>query len=269
MGYSTELYHHGVKGQRWGIRRYQNPDGSLTPAGKQRYLNSDGSYNSKYKKEIGSKSSNSGSNSKGSTSTRKKVAIAAAVTGAVAATAAISVVAMKKTGTDVKIAQSIYNKSRDISLKTARNQALNNNAFQFNAEYKNMRSNMRRDQLQGLKNNVRRGAANTAMGPAQKINSLSRNMATNRARNQALNNNAFQFNAEYKNMRSNMRRDQLQGLKNNVRRGAANTAMGPAASIYKTSRKIATSPKADAARTNAIKAANTVKYIKQRRKQKW
>jgi hypothetical protein len=28
-----ELYHHGIKGQRWGIRRYQNKDGSLTPAG--------------------------------------------------------------------------------------------------------------------------------------------------------------------------------------------------------------------------------------------
>lgn len=35
--YSYELYHHGVKGQRWGIRRYQNKDGSLTPAGKKRY----------------------------------------------------------------------------------------------------------------------------------------------------------------------------------------------------------------------------------------
>lgn len=32
-----ELYHHGIKGQRWGIRRYQNPDGSLTPAGVRRY----------------------------------------------------------------------------------------------------------------------------------------------------------------------------------------------------------------------------------------
>ena len=33
----NELYHHGTKGQKWGIRRYQNPDGSLTPAGKKRY----------------------------------------------------------------------------------------------------------------------------------------------------------------------------------------------------------------------------------------
>ena len=31
------LYHHGIKGQRWGIRRFQKKDGSLTPAGKKRY----------------------------------------------------------------------------------------------------------------------------------------------------------------------------------------------------------------------------------------
>jgi hypothetical protein len=31
-----ELYHHGIKGQKWGVRRYQNKDGSLTPAGKKR-----------------------------------------------------------------------------------------------------------------------------------------------------------------------------------------------------------------------------------------
>lgn len=35
--YSAELYHHGIKGQKWGIRRYQNEDGTLTPAGKERY----------------------------------------------------------------------------------------------------------------------------------------------------------------------------------------------------------------------------------------
>ena len=32
-----ELAHHGIKGQRWGIRRYQNEDGSLTSAGRERY----------------------------------------------------------------------------------------------------------------------------------------------------------------------------------------------------------------------------------------
>lgn len=32
-----QLFHHGVKGQKWGVRRYQNTDGSLTPAGKKRY----------------------------------------------------------------------------------------------------------------------------------------------------------------------------------------------------------------------------------------
>ena len=33
----TELYHHGIKGQRWGDRRFQNEDGSLTPEGRERY----------------------------------------------------------------------------------------------------------------------------------------------------------------------------------------------------------------------------------------
>jgi hypothetical protein len=38
MNEETELYHHGVKGQKWGVRNYQNEDGSLTEEGKERYL---------------------------------------------------------------------------------------------------------------------------------------------------------------------------------------------------------------------------------------
>ena len=36
MQNTDELQHHGVKGMRWGVRRYQNKDGSLTPEGKKR-----------------------------------------------------------------------------------------------------------------------------------------------------------------------------------------------------------------------------------------
>lgn len=45
-----ELYHHGIKGMKWGRRRFQNKDGSLTPAGKRRLKES--SANSENNKNV-------------------------------------------------------------------------------------------------------------------------------------------------------------------------------------------------------------------------
>lgn len=44
-----ELTHHGIKGMKWGVRRFQNKDGSLTNAGKKRRKFTDTKFGSKYK----------------------------------------------------------------------------------------------------------------------------------------------------------------------------------------------------------------------------
>jgi hypothetical protein len=56
----TSLCHYGILGQKWGVRRYQNPDGSYTEEGKRRrYQNPDGSYTEEGKRRYGKLSKDS------------------------------------------------------------------------------------------------------------------------------------------------------------------------------------------------------------------
>ena len=59
--YNTELRHYGVKGMKWGVRRYQNKDGSLTAAGKKRLSSSDKSRSKDPKDFVNSKGNMSAS----------------------------------------------------------------------------------------------------------------------------------------------------------------------------------------------------------------
>ena len=89
MGYyyicnNNVLYHHGIKGQKWGVRRFQNKDGTLTPAGKERY-------------------DNDGNNERVESPEERKKRIARNVAiGAAAATAAIAAIGYMKYSKNLK-----------------------------------------------------------------------------------------------------------------------------------------------------------------------
>lgn len=64
------LAHHGIKGQKWGVRRYQNKDGSLTPAGRKRVSRLESEYTSLTGKKINRE--NSGHSSSGQPKPKQK-----------------------------------------------------------------------------------------------------------------------------------------------------------------------------------------------------
>lgn len=65
-----ELYHYGIKGMKWGVRRFQNKNGSLTPAGKKRYSDDETESNKQVDKV-----------EKKKLSTKQKITIGAAAAG--------------------------------------------------------------------------------------------------------------------------------------------------------------------------------------------
>lgn len=78
------LAHHGTKGMKWGVRRYQNPDGSLTPEGRKRYGVDTNKYATENVKEAGRRSAKASAKAsfKGNVKRSAALAVAGAALGA-------------------------------------------------------------------------------------------------------------------------------------------------------------------------------------------
>jgi len=124
-----ELYHHGIKGQRWGIRRFQNEDGSLTAEGMKRYdVAPSGSMSKQgkklYKKDIKEYKKEVKQDKIANQSTAKRATIGglkgAGVTilGATALTAAIGGIGFLKMHKQISSADPSFEKAAAIGINT-------------------------------------------------------------------------------------------------------------------------------------------------------
>ena len=111
LPYSAELYHHGIKGQKWGIRRFQQENGTLTSAGRERYADAI----AKSATNVSSDTKNNGSSTNSSQRKEKlkKIAKAAAVTAGTAALA-YGTYKLAKSGTLSDIANAVSGKTNSL-----------------------------------------------------------------------------------------------------------------------------------------------------------
>ena len=128
-----ELYHHGIKGQKWGVRRFQNKDGSLTPAGERRYDDSDGVKRNKsiHRIKMEDKFIKRGLSKNEAELKASKRIKAEKIVAAAAVLTAVSVIAYKKhldNGRDFTI-------SKDVKLQRIINLERGGNPYKGNREY--------------------------------------------------------------------------------------------------------------------------------------
>ena len=99
---NEELYHHGILGQKWGIRRFQNSDGSLTSEGKRRYDN-----DSHSKSDNNAKSETSEKSKSRAKNLKRTVAVGATI--AVASLAVIGVSKLSQVKSKVDVGRQVVN----------------------------------------------------------------------------------------------------------------------------------------------------------------
>lgn len=121
------ICHHGIKGQKWGIRRYQNPDGSLTEEGKKRYLNPDGTFTKEGKELLYKKASESKNLWYDFNKREKSYEVNKQIKNAINSS---------MTDSDKKTLKEKYDKWQDIGKKLKSQKKLK--GFEYSKEYDNM-----------------------------------------------------------------------------------------------------------------------------------